>query len=426
MRNSVKVAITCLVVLLITIPQINAETSISNLVNLKILTYSDGVVDVSMSYSIDPSQAEVYLQLLGTQFQTLLVQDQDGLILDYDVHGSNITVDSLGSTNVNVSYTTSSLTAKSGTLWTINFTSPITMSITLPQSSTIVSLSSLPLEIKTIQDKPQLLMLPGIITISYINDIYEPRSTASNALSNAQDYINSIKEDGIKAPEADSLLIEAQDAFENGDYTESIKLAAQAERSADSAKSDFSLSSNQIEDASQSIDDAKTAQRTSGLDEAESLLLEATNDHENGEYNTAYSKALEAEVLAEKATKPPNNLPTYLGILVIVVILITMLYIRSKKTPLEKPSTTTETKIDEINLELILKNHRNLRMDDKEVIRFIAQSGGELFANEIRERFDLPRTSAWRLIRRLKGFGILEERKVGGQSLVSISRRYRN
>ena len=425
MKNSVKVATTCLALLLMTIPQISAETSFSSLVDLKVLTYSDGVVDVSMSYSIDPSQAKVYLQLLGTQFQTILVQDQDGLILDYETHGSNMTVDTLGSTNVNVSYTTSSLTAKSGTLWTISFTSPITMSITLPQSSTIVSLSSLPLEIKTLQDKPLLLMLPGNITISYINDVYEPRTTASNALSNAQDYVNSIKEEGLQAPEADSLLVEAQNALENGDYTEAIKLAAQAERSVDSVKSDFLLSSNKIEEASHSINDAKTAQRTSGLDEAESLLLEASNDHENGEYNNAYSKALEAEVLAEKATKPPDNLPMYLGILVIVVILITMVYIRSKKNPLEKPPTT-ETKIDEVNLELIFQNHRNLRMDDKEVIRFIVQSGGELFANEIRERFDLPRTSAWRLIRRLKGFGILEERKVGGQSLVTISKRYRN
>ena len=64
-------------------------------------------------------------------------------------------------------------------------------------------------------------------------------------------------------------------------------------------------------------------------------------------------------------------------------------------------------------------------MDDKEVVRYIAENRGELFANEIRERFDIPRTSLWRMIRRLKEKEILEERKVGGQSLVSIHRRYR-
>jgi len=64
-------------------------------------------------------------------------------------------------------------------------------------------------------------------------------------------------------------------------------------------------------------------------------------------------------------------------------------------------------------------------MDDREVIRYITESGGELFSNEIRERFDIPRTSAWRMLRRLQGLEILEERKVGGQSLVSIHSRYR-
>jgi uncharacterized membrane protein len=425
LRIDVKLPIVCLAILLVTIIPIHAELPNSTPSNIEVLTYSDGVADVSISYQIDPTQAKASIQLIGYQYQTILVQDQDGLILDYTLQDKNMTVDTLGSTNINVSYTTPSLTSKSGTVWTINFTSPITTSITLPQGSTIVNLSSLPIEIKTVQDRPQLLLIPGNISIIYINDIYEPRSSALNALSNAQNYVNAIKEEGIKAPEADALLIEAQKAFENQDYTEAIKVAAQAERSADLAKSDFLLSSTQIEEASHSIEDAKIEQRTSGLDEAESLLHEASEDHENGEYDTAYTKALEAEIMANKAIKPPNNLPVYLGALVIVIIVITMFYIRSKKGPIVKSIKKQETKVNEIDLDMIFQNHRNLRMDDKEVIRFIVQSGGELFANEIRERFDLPRTSAWRLIRRLKGFGILEERKVGGQSLVSISRRYR-
>ena len=43
----------------------------------------------------------------------------------------------------------------------------------------------------------------------------------------------------------------------------------------------------------------------------------------------------------------------------------------------------------------------------------------------IRDRFEIPRTSAWRMIRRLMGMGVVEERKIGGQSLIYIVKKYR-
>jgi len=43
---------------------------------------------------------------------------------------------------------------------------------------------------------------------------------------------------------------------------------------------------------------------------------------------------------------------------------------------------------------------------------------GKAFESEIRERFQLPRTTTWRLIKRLEKEGIIEVRKVGGRDLV--------
>jgi uncharacterized membrane protein len=64
-------------------------------------------------------------------------------------------------------------------------------------------------------------------------------------------------------------------------------------------------------------------------------------------------------------------------------------------------------------------------MDDKEVIRFLAQNRGETFAAEVRDRFDIPRTSLWRMIRRLEGEGIIEVATIGGQSLIRLDSSYR-
>jgi uncharacterized membrane protein len=79
----------------------------------------------------------------------------------------------------------------------------------------------------------------------------------------------------------------------------------------------------------------------------------------------------------------------------------------------------------EVELELLFEEHPELRIDDREALRFMAEHGGEAFAHEVRERFDIPRTSAWRMVQRLQRFEVIEERKVGGQSLLTIVERYR-
>ncbi|TRO52643.1 hypothetical protein E2P71_07395 [Candidatus Bathyarchaeota archaeon] len=79
----------------------------------------------------------------------------------------------------------------------------------------------------------------------------------------------------------------------------------------------------------------------------------------------------------------------------------------------------------EIDLERLYKEHPELRMDDREVLKYLAENDGEAFAYDIRERFDIPRTSAWRMIQRLQRFEVVDERKIGGQSLIRIKEEYR-
>ena len=79
----------------------------------------------------------------------------------------------------------------------------------------------------------------------------------------------------------------------------------------------------------------------------------------------------------------------------------------------------------EIDLERLFEEHPELRMDDREVLKYLAENDGEAFAFDIRDRFDIPRTSAWRMIQRLQRYEVVDERKIGGQSLVSIKEKYR-
>jgi len=65
---------------------------------------------------------------------------------------------------------------------------------------------------------------------------------------------------------------------------------------------------------------------------------------------------------------------------------------------------------------------RTLRRDDKEILDFISEKGGKVTEVEIRERFSLPRTSAWRQAKRLEKLGLVRITKVGSQNQVELVR----
>ena len=61
-----------------------------------------------------------------------------------------------------------------------------------------------------------------------------------------------------------------------------------------------------------------------------------------------------------------------------------------------------------------------LRNEDKDLLDFLYEEGGSAFESEIRNKFVLPRTSLWRLIKRLEREELVEVRKIGGQNLIKL------
>ena len=386
--------------------------------NLALLVYNDGVVQVDYRAETDPSLVVVEVELPGFPYESLLTVDQDGLPLDSSVTDKGVLIDTLGSTGVVITYLTSSLTSKTGAIWTLNVTSPITTRITLPQNSTIVDLSEVPVEIGTYENRPYVRMLPGDISVSYITSVFDARGKAGEAIDDAEHHVQQMIDDGIVVSDALDLLQQAREAFDLADYSTAIQLATQAEEAADGAAADAFQAQELMDAASLAISEADSEGRTKGLDVAEQLLSQAATAFGAGDYESAYDYALQSQITALNAEKP-QNIYVY-ALAAIVLALGAAAYTRLFKGQGERPEPSLE-----VDLEAIYRDHPTLRMDDREVIRYIAESGGELFSNEIRERFDIPRTSAWRMLRRLEGLDILEERKVGGQSLVSIHDRYR-
>ena len=71
----------------------------------------------------------------------------------------------------------------------------------------------------------------------------------------------------------------------------------------------------------------------------------------------------------------------------------------------------------------ILKANPHLGKEDQDVIQFLIEKGGKAFEAELREKFpNMPRTSLWRLVRRLERLDIVEIKKIGLENQVQLKK----
>jgi len=129
-----------------------------------------------------------------------------------------------------------------------------------------------------------------------------------------------------------------------------------------------------------------------------------------GQWEISYVLPLISEDGTDDNRTPDSTIPIdYLIaaiVAVVAVIISIILIIRRRRGP---------------NVEKILKANPQLKKEDKEVIEFLAEKGGQAFEAEIRERFpDMPRTSLWRLVRRLERLEIVEVKKIGLENQVQL------
>ena len=63
-----------------------------------------------------------------------------------------------------------------------------------------------------------------------------------------------------------------------------------------------------------------------------------------------------------------------------------------------------------------------MREDDKEIVKFISQNGGQVLESELRKKFLQPRTTMWRAVKRLERLGVVEITKKDLQNMVKIKK----
>lgn len=338
--------------------------------------YADGTTHVFYQTDVDPQSPDFVMNAYGGSVENLVVQDENGTLLSTKVDTNAVTVATLGASTIKVDYDTPDLISKNGKTWTFHVNSPVDYSILLPKNTVIVGMSESPLNMQVVDDQSLISLPSGTSDISYVFGVLGTRQTATLAIQKAQDFINTLNSTGVRTPLALAKLAEAKSDFDQGKYSDAESLANSAKNIA--------------------------------LQEQTTISNLSTNSSGN-----------------HTPTDSSDNLSIYLLSGSIIVAAVAAIII-VKKTRAQKIIVPTEIPKNDGYVppekETIYKLKPDLRQDDKEIIAFISEKGGQVYESELRKKFLMPRTTMWRAVKRLEREDVVEIEKVDQQNLIRLKK----
>lgn len=338
--------------------------------------YPDGTTHISQQSSADPTEPELKVPLFGKSIDNFVVQDEDGLLLSFDIDSKGATIQTFGASSVTVAYDSHDLVSKKGKIWTFAVDSPVDYTVTMPDESTVVDIAN-PDNIDSINEK-QLSLLKGKNQIEYFFSTSGPALSALNAINEAKALIAEAGTQGIDVNAAQEKLDLAVFAYDNKKYTDAEDLALEA---------------NTL--TQQKIDDHKTNQPTENPVNwlKDNVVGIATSIVAIGGAVTTLTLILKkTKGAVQKTIKPLLN----------------------NKDEDSEPEP--EVDADELVTQ-------EMREDDKQLVSYLEKNGGQAFERDLRKKFLLPRTTMWRAVKRLERQGIIEIEKKDFQNLVRLRKK---
>jgi len=405
-------------------PSFSEETTPETLL-LKV--YPDGFVFIDYRVHVDQTFPTQNITVFGQVLEDLLVIDSDGLPLDYSIFNSTLNVHSLGTDEIGITYLTQDLTSKYGRYWTLTLVAPINTRIILPVETAITSLNKVPELIETNNDKVTLLLDSGLIEVTYVIGVVGTQEHAQIVLDEAEITIMEIKKFHIIITEAETKLQEAEDAFSQKNYAKAETLGNEAKNLAIQINQTATQAQFQIVEAETTLATAENEGRTLGLFGVKDLIDQAKSTYDFGDYSEALSLATRAISEAKESTVSISEEPeTFLtleifgAIIISAAVVFGFFFLRSRK----KPQVDPKKKKRRIDSERIFREHKNLIPEEKQAIQFLVDNNGEAFEAELYDYVRLPRTTTWRMVKRLKGLNIITVTKFRRQNLVRLKTKY--
>ena len=134
----------------------------------ELAVYRDGLVHVTQTVTVDELAPEITLPVLSSSIENTIILDGNQQVVDYEVNGADLTVFTLGATQISVDYDTVALTMKEAEVWTLIVDTPHASAVFLPQNSTVIYLNTVPTSIETSSTGIKLSLASGHWEISYV------------------------------------------------------------------------------------------------------------------------------------------------------------------------------------------------------------------------------------------------------------------
>jgi uncharacterized membrane protein len=406
-------------------PSFSEETTPETLL---LTVYPDGFVSVDYTLQVDPTFPTQNITVFGQVLKELMIIDNDGLPLDYSIINYTISVYSLGTDKIKLTYLTQDLTSKEGRYWTLRIDAPVNTRIVLPVETTIISLNQVPEMIETSDNRVELLMNASLIEVTYVIGVVGTEEHAQIVLNEAETTIMELKNLGVNITEAETILEEANGAFNLGNYVEAETLGYEAKNLAIQINQTATQARSKMDEAEEAIANAQNEGRTAALNQAQDLLDQGYSAYNNGNYSEAMSLATQAIAEAEEADASPSEetdpwlVYRILGaILIPSIVILGFFFVRSRR---KLQVVEVKKKKRRIDAERIFLVHKDLLPEEKQAIQFLVENNGEAFEAELYDYLKLPRTTTWRLVKRLEGMGIIKRTKFRRQNLVRVKRKY--
>jgi uncharacterized membrane protein len=338
------------------------QNSLSAIRTIDFTIYQDGSAHVFYQTETDPLSPDFTVKLFGKTIENLVAQDENGLLLTSNIRDYIAQIETFGASTLTIDYDTHDLISKNGKIWSFVVDAQSEHTVLMPKNTVIVGMNTIPSSIEIIDDQSRLLLPAGHTDISYSFGVSGSAQTALDVINEARNSIEQVKNSGIQTPLADTKLDEALTAYDNGRFTDAIDLA-----------------------------------------------------------NEAKNLAAQQEILETSNSSQTNYIIVIVGVAAAAIAAALILKQRKGINKTLVATSTQEKIIFKIlDKETIFKLRPNLRDDDKELISFISDNGGQAYESELRKKFLQPRTTMWRAVKRLEREGIVEIEKKESQNLVKL------
>ena len=437
-----------------------------NSVFIGILSNGDSIVQYDLRLKSNIS--EITLPLIGGNINEILVRNYLSKYLAHTFNSvtNEIKINSQNESQIRITYQTPDLVNKQEREWSFLIDSAFPFTVKLPNDAVVTNLGEQsPSLIRKLGGQNLLSFDKGRISIDYVIGYAGTREQATISINSAElDLAKAESEHlGINLGSVKDILLNAKTALNQSNFIDAERLATNASDLSSTITESFEVSKEMMSNATRKIE----VFQDMNVDTSQASEFVSKSNIEFSQGN--YPKAIEYATLALNSLDAPRQEQPFLYSSTAYLLLIPLLvsfgffilrkykrksnpqvqdtvnkndpYNSDNQTNIykensfieqqspEEEQTNTEVTPEKSNLQNFvsdaIRQKGNLKPEEKDILLYISEKEGAAFEGEIRNKFILPKTSLWRLIKRLERENLIEVTKIGGQNLIKLKLSYK-